>query len=86
MSLSSRIIVRLTDHDGRGRAVAYGWLYIKQSRVEAYLRESTLVRQAQEISSFISASSRWVDLSRPAVEAVGSLQQSRQQISVCRAR
>ena len=57
MSLSSRIIVRLTITTAVAAAVAYGWLYIKQSHVEAYLRERTLVRQAQEVSSFISASS-----------------------------
>ncbi len=54
MSLSSRIIVRLTITTAVATAVAYGWLYIKQSRVDSYLRERTLVRQAQEISSFIS--------------------------------
>lgn len=57
MSLSSRIIVRLTVTAAVAAAVSYGWLYLKQSRVEAYLRERTLVRQAQEVSSFISASS-----------------------------
>ena len=57
MSLSSRIIVRLTITTAVAAAVSYGWLYIKQSHVEAYLRERTLVRQAQEISSFISTSS-----------------------------
>jgi signal transduction histidine kinase len=56
MSLSSRIIVRLTITTAVAAAVSYGWLYLKQSRVEAYLRERTLVRQAQEVSSFISAS------------------------------
>ncbi len=34
--------------------VAYGWLYLKQSRVEDYLRQQALVRQAEEISNFIS--------------------------------
>jgi signal transduction histidine kinase len=57
MSLSSRIIVRLTITTAVAAAVSYGWLYLKQSRVETYLRERTLVRQAQEVSSFISASS-----------------------------
>lgn len=57
MSLSSRIIVRLTITTAVAAAVSYGWLYLKQSRVEAYLRERTLVRQAQEVSSFISTSS-----------------------------
>lgn len=54
MSLSSRIIVRLAVATIIAAAVAYGWLYIKQSRVEAYLRERTLVLQAQEIASFLS--------------------------------
>ena len=56
MSLSSRIIVRLTVTTAVAAALSYGWLYLKQSHVEAYLRERTLVRQAQEVSSFISAS------------------------------
>jgi signal transduction histidine kinase len=56
MSLSSRIIVRLTITTAVAAAVSYGWLYLKQSHVEAYLRERTLVRQAQEVSSFISTS------------------------------
>ena len=57
MSLSSRIIVRLTITTAVAAALAYGWLYIKQSLVEAYLRERALLRQAQEVSSFISMSS-----------------------------
>ena len=57
MSLSSRIIVRLTITTAVAAAVSYGWLYLKQSHVEAYLRERTLVRQAQEVSSFLSTSS-----------------------------
>jgi len=56
MSLSSRIIVRLTITTAVAAAVSYGWLYLKQSHVETYLRERTLVRQAQEVSSFISTS------------------------------
>ena len=54
MSLSSRIIVRLTITIMLATVAAYGWLYIKQSRVDAYLRERTLVSQAQEVSSYIS--------------------------------
>ena len=54
MSLSSRIIARLVIATVLAAAVAYGWLYLKQSHVEAYLRGRTLVRQAQEVSSFIS--------------------------------
>ena len=53
MSLAARIIIRLSITAVLAGAVAYGWLYIKQSRVESYLRERTLVRQAQEISSFV---------------------------------
>jgi signal transduction histidine kinase len=56
MSLAIRIIIRLSITSMIGGAVAYGWLYIKQSRVDSYLRELTLLRQAQEISSFIKAS------------------------------
>ena len=54
MSLSSRIIVRLTITTLVAAGVAYGWLYLKQSRVEGYLRERALMRQAQEISDYIS--------------------------------
>jgi len=75
MSLASRIIVRLTITTAVAAAVAYGWLYLKQSRVEAYLRERTLVRQAQEVSSFISASpdgSIYLDLPSKLSEAYNS--------------
>jgi hypothetical protein len=54
MSLSRRITVRLTATMVAAAAVAYGWLYMKQSHVESYLRQRTLVQQAQEISGFIS--------------------------------
>jgi signal transduction histidine kinase len=54
MSLSSRIIVRLTITTLVSTGVAYGWLYLKQSRVDDYLRQRALVRQAQEIANFIS--------------------------------
>jgi signal transduction histidine kinase len=53
MSLATRIITRLSITAILAGAVAYGWLYVKQSRVDSYLRELTLLRQAQEISSFI---------------------------------
>ena len=56
MSLAKRIIIRLSITALLAGAVAYGWLYIKQSRVDTYLRELTLVRQAQEVSSFIRTS------------------------------
>jgi signal transduction histidine kinase len=54
MSLSSRIIVRLTVTSLIAAAVGYGWLYLKQAHVDSYLRERALVRQAQEISQFLS--------------------------------
>jgi signal transduction histidine kinase len=54
MSLSSRIIVRLTITTFVATGVAYGWLYLKQSRVDDYLHQQALVWQAQEISNFIS--------------------------------
>jgi len=54
MSLSSRIIVRLTITTFVATGVIYGWLYLKQSHVKDYLRQQVLVQQAQEISSFIS--------------------------------
>jgi signal transduction histidine kinase len=54
MSLSSRIIARITLTTLLAAAAGYGWLYVKQSHVETYLRERSLVRQAEEISSFIS--------------------------------
>jgi len=57
MSLSSRIIVRLTITTAIATAVAYGWLYLKQSHVEAYLRQRTLVRQAEELSTHIAVGS-----------------------------
>jgi signal transduction histidine kinase len=54
MSLSSRIIIRLTATAFVAAGAAYGWLYFKQSRVEGYLRQRALMRQAQEISDYIS--------------------------------
>ncbi len=54
MSLSSRILVRLTITAAIAATAAYGWLYLKQSRVDTYLRQRTLVSQAQEISKYIS--------------------------------
>jgi signal transduction histidine kinase len=54
MSLSSRIIVRLTVTTLFAAAVGYGWLYLKQSHVDAYLRQRALVRQAEDISSYLS--------------------------------
>ncbi len=66
MSLSSRIIIRLSVTIAVATAASYGWLYIKQSRVESYLHQRTLVRQAQEVSSFISiAADGSVDLDLP---------------------
>jgi signal transduction histidine kinase len=54
MSLSSRIIVRLTVTSLIAAAVGYGWLYLKQAHVDSYLRQRALVRQAEEISQFLS--------------------------------
>ena len=54
MSLSRRITVRLTATMLAAAGIAYGWLYVKQSHVESYLRQKALVQQAQEISDFIS--------------------------------
>ena len=54
MSLSSRIIVRLALTTVIAGVIVYGWLYIKQSQVQTYLRQRSLVRQAEEISHFIS--------------------------------
>ena len=56
MSLSSRIIIRLTITTAIATGISYGWLYIKQSRVDSYLRQLTLVKQAREISSYIELS------------------------------
>ena len=56
MSLSSRIIIRLTITTAIATGISYGWLYIKQSHVDAYLRQLTLVRQAREVSSYIELS------------------------------
>lgn len=67
MSLSSRIIVRLSITCVIATAVAYGWLYIKQARVETYLRQRTLTRQAQEISRFLTTKDNGeVELKLPA--------------------
>ena len=54
MSLSSRIIARLAVTAILAGASAYGWLYLKQRHVDSYLRERALVRQAQDISHFLS--------------------------------
>jgi signal transduction histidine kinase len=54
MSLSTRIIVRIAITTFVATVIAYGWLYLKQSHVDDFLRQRTLVRQAQEISNFIA--------------------------------
>ena len=54
MSLSSRIIARLTVTTLVALALGYGWLYLKQARVDSYLRQRALTRQAQEISHFLA--------------------------------
>jgi two-component system sensor histidine kinase TctE len=53
MSLSRRIVVWLTVTTIVASGVAIGWLYLKQSHVERYLRQRALVQQAQEISNCI---------------------------------
>ena len=75
MSLSSRIIIRLTITTAIATGISYGWLYIKQSRVDSYLRQLTLVKQAREISSYIELSpdgSVEVDLPAKLSEAYNS--------------
>lgn len=54
MSISSRIIVRLTIATVVATAVSYGWLYLKQSYIQSHLDRSALSRQAREISHFVS--------------------------------
>ncbi len=54
MSLSTRIITRLTITALLASAAAYGWLYLKQQHVDTYLRERALVRQAAEIAGYLS--------------------------------
>ena len=54
ISLSNRIIVRVTITTLVATGVTYGWLYLKQSHVQDYLGERALVRQAEEIADFIS--------------------------------
>ena len=56
MSLASRIIIRLALTSLIATGAAYGWLYVKQSRVDEYLRHLTLMQQAQEISRYV-----WTD-------------------------
>ena len=75
MSLSSRIIIRLTITTAIATGISYGWLYIKQSHVDAYLRQLTLVKQAREVSSYIELSpdgSVEVDLPAKLSEAYNS--------------
>jgi signal transduction histidine kinase len=54
VSLSSRIIARLTVTAVLAAGAAYGWLYVKQRHVESYLRERALVRQAEDIAGYLS--------------------------------
>ena len=54
MSLAYKIIKRLMITTLVGTGVAYGWLYLKASRVQSYLEQRALVQQAREISDFIS--------------------------------
>jgi signal transduction histidine kinase len=67
MSLSSRIIARLTVTTLIAVAVGYGWLYWKQAHVDSYLRQRSLERQAEEISHFLAINTRGsVELDLPA--------------------
>ena len=67
MSLSSRIVARLTVTALLASGAAYGWLYVKQRHVDSYLRERTLVRQAEDIAGYLSiAADGAVQLSLPA--------------------
>jgi signal transduction histidine kinase len=54
VSLSLRIVTRLTVTALVAGASAYGWLYVKQRHVDSYLRERALVRQAEDIASYLS--------------------------------
>src|SRR5712671_321585 len=54
MSLAYKIIQRLMITTLVGTGVAYGWLYLKASRVQNYLEQRALVQQAREISDFIA--------------------------------
>jgi len=66
MSLSRRIIVSLTFTTLFASGVAFGWLYLKQSYVEGYLRQRALVQQAQEIANCISINDNGsIDLNLP---------------------
>lgn len=75
MSLSARIIVRLAATTLVGTAVGYGWLYVKQSRVQDHLRRTTLLQQAEELSRFVAMGTDGVldvDLPSYLSEAYGS--------------
>jgi signal transduction histidine kinase len=52
-SLARKIITRLMITTLVGTGVAYGWLYLKATRVQNYLEQRALVQQAREISDFI---------------------------------
>src|ERR1700730_7949144 len=54
MSFSSRIIARLTITSCIAACIAYGWFYLKQSRVQKHLHERSLLQQAREISQYLS--------------------------------
>ncbi len=54
MSLAHKIITRLMITTLVGTGVAYGWLYLKATHVQNYLEQRALVRQAREISDFIT--------------------------------
>jgi signal transduction histidine kinase len=66
VSLSFRIITRLTVTALVAGGTAYGWLYVKQRHVDNYLRERALVRQAEDIAGYLSiAADGAVDLALP---------------------
>jgi signal transduction histidine kinase len=66
MSLSRRINVWLLVTTVVASGMSLGWLYLKQSRVDGYLRQRALVQQAQEISNCISINANGsIDLNLP---------------------
>ncbi len=75
MSLSNRIIVRLTATALIASGAAYGWLYVKQRHVDSYLRERALLRQAEDIARYLSVAadgSVELDLPPPMSESYNS--------------
>jgi hypothetical protein len=80
MSFSSRIIARLTITSCIAACIAYGWLYLKQSRVQEHLHERSLLQQAREISEYLSVNGS----GQPELNLAPAMYEpSRQHISVC---